>query len=495
MLHIHLNLNERAVLVKDGRPVAALAPGRHTRWTHHDVIRWNTDELVFTGAAAVLAAVPGDWYERVHVGAAQYALVFRDEQPVKLLRPGVHRVWKVETGITVRAFAADAPLPVLNDELRRNLAKAELVEVTLELHQRAVLVRDGAPERVLGPGRHAFWGERLHLVTWNLDELVFTGAAEVLALVPPTWFTTVALEADQRAVIFRDQRPVKFLRPGLHRVWTLAPGVAVQVFAVTGAVPELTDELRAVIPAGEVVEATVRQFERGLLYVQGRFAGALEPGRHVFWNHAGAKVAINVLDTRVQQLKVEGQELMTKDKVTLRLTLTAEYAPTDAPTTVHAVADVKDALYLAVQLAAREFVAGVTLDDLLEQREALTRYLEAQVAPRAETFGLRVHRVGVKDVILPGEMKTLLNKVIEAEKAAAANVILRREDAAVTRNLANTAKTIAEHPVLMRLKELETMKEVAEKIHELKLVVGADGLHRLFAGEATAGGEAAKVRA
>jgi hypothetical protein len=224
MLHIHLNLNERAVLVKDGRPVAALAPGRHTRWTHHDVIRWNTDELVFTGAAAVLAAVPGDWYERVHVGAAQYALVFRDEQPVKLLRPGVHRVWKVETGITVRAFAADAPLPVLNDELRRNLAKAELVEVTLELHQRAVLVRDGAPERVLGPGRHAFWGERLHLVTWNLDELVFTGAAEVLALVPPTWFTTVALEADQRAVIFRDQRPVKFLRPGLHRVWTLAPG-------------------------------------------------------------------------------------------------------------------------------------------------------------------------------------------------------------------------------------------------------------------------------
>jgi regulator of protease activity HflC (stomatin/prohibitin superfamily) len=133
-----------------------------------------------------------------------------------------------------------------------------------------------------------------------------------------------------------------------------------------------------------------------------------------------------------------------------------------------------------VQLAAREFVAGVTLDDLLEGREALQRYLDAQVLPRAEAFGVRVHRIGVKDVILPGEMKTLLNKVIEAEKAAAANVILRREDAAATRNMANTAKVIAENPVLMRLKELETMKEVASQIDEIKLVLGADGMKHLM---------------
>jgi regulator of protease activity HflC (stomatin/prohibitin superfamily) len=133
-----------------------------------------------------------------------------------------------------------------------------------------------------------------------------------------------------------------------------------------------------------------------------------------------------------------------------------------------------------VQLAAREFVAGVTLDELLEGRDTLTKYLEAQVTPRAETFGVRVHRVGVKDVILPGEMKLLLNKVIEAEKAAAANVILRREDAAATRNMANTAKVIAENPVLMRLKELETMKEIAEKIDEIKLVMGTDGLKGLL---------------
>jgi regulator of protease activity HflC (stomatin/prohibitin superfamily) len=206
----------------------------------------------------------------------------------------------------------------------------------------------------------------------------------------------------------------------------------------------------------------------------------LEPGKHAFWNHPGARVTFAVLDTRVQKLEIAGQELMTRDKVTLRLTLAAEYAAADAPTTVHAVADVKDALYLAVQLAAREYVAGVTLDELLEGREALTRYLEAQVQPRAEAFGLRLHRVGVKDVILPGEMKTLLNKVIEAEKAAAANVILRREDAAATRNMAQTAKVIAENPVLMRLKELETVRDVADKIDEVKLVLGGDQLVKLL---------------
>lgn len=480
MMNLTLHLHQRAVLVRDGKPVRALGPGRYFFWKQHDVVRWDTDDLVFTAPAAVLAALPLDWYETVRLAPGQYGLVFRDERPVAFLRPGVHRVWKLEQGVIVRAFAETEPLPPLTDELREVIPAGELLEAPIEVHQRAVLVRDGVPDRVLGPGHHAFWGKHTKLLTWNLDDLVLVAQPDVLAILPPAWYQTLTLGPTQRAVVSRDDRPVKFLRPGVHRVWTLHPGVTVAVHDVTGAAPEVTDELRALIPAGELVEAQVRQFERGLQYVQGRFAALLEPGRHVFWNHPGAKVAVTVIDTRVQQLKIEGQELMTKDKVTLRLTLTAEYAPTDAATTVHAVADVKDALYLAVQLAAREFVAGVTLDELLEGRDTLTRYLEAQVLPRAEAFGVRVHRVGVKDVILPGEMKTLLNKVIEAEKAAAANVILRREDAAATRNMANTAKVIAEHPVLMRLKELETMKEIAEKIDELKLVVGADGLKHLL---------------
>jgi hypothetical protein len=377
-------------------------------------------------------------------------------------------------------FADTDPLPELTKELRAVIPAGELVEATVDVDHRAVVVRDGVPERALAPGYHALWGQRVALVSWPVTEVVFAAPPAMLAVLPRDWYRTVELGPFARAVVYTGGKPVKFLRPGTHRVWTIDPTIEVRSYAVTDPAPELTDELRAVIPASELVEIQVKQFERALLYVQGKFEGLLDAGKHAFWTHAAARVTAQVLDTRVQQLKVEGQELMTRDKVTLRLTLTAEYAPTDAPMTVHAVADVKDALYLAVQLAAREYVAGVTLDELLEGRDALDRYLAAQVAPRAEAFGVRVHRVGVKDVILPGEMKALLNKVIEAEKAAAANVILRREDAAATRNMANTAKVIAENPVLMRLKELETAITVAKEIHELKLVLGAGDLKQLL---------------
>ena len=171
---------------------------------------------------------------------------------------------------------------------------------------------------------------------------------------------------------------------------------------------------------------------------------------------------------------------MTRDKVTLRLSLTIEWAIVEPALAVSAVANVRDAIYLVVQRAARQFLAGVTLDDLLSGRDAMTRFLEEDAADKARRFGVRVDRVGVKDIVLPGEMKTLLNKVIEAEKEAAANVILRREETAATRSLANTAKVMAEQPILLRLKELESLKEIASKVKELRVVTGAEGLGALL---------------
>src|SRR4029453_5748669 len=140
----------------------------------------------------------------------------------------------------------------------------------------------------------------------------------------------------------------------------------------------------------------------------------------------------------------------------------------------------RDSVYLVVQLAARQFVSGVTLDELLEGRDTMTRFLEEDSVPKAMRFGVRIDRVGVKDVVLPGEMKALLNRVIEAEKEAAANVILRREETAATRSLANTARVMAQAPVPLPLKDLEAMKEIAERIEEVRVVVGADGFGALL---------------
>jgi regulator of protease activity HflC (stomatin/prohibitin superfamily) len=171
---------------------------------------------------------------------------------------------------------------------------------------------------------------------------------------------------------------------------------------------------------------------------------------------------------------------MTRDKVSLRLTLSVSFAIEDVALATHQVDNIRDAVYSAAQLAARDYVAGVTLDELLEGRDAFTRFLTQAVVPKAKAFGVRVDDLGVKDVVLPGEMKTLLNRVIEAEKAAAANVISRREETAATRSLVNTARLMADQPILLRLKELEAMKDIAAQINEVRIVVGAGDLSSLL---------------
>jgi len=271
-----------------------------------------------------------------------------------------------------------------------------------------------------------------------------------------------------------------FLRPGIHRYWTVDRSVDLRVYSVDEPMPELTNELLAVLPHSEYACSVVHETERGLEYVQGKLTRVLEPGVYARWSYPNARVEIRIVDMRRQQVTISGQELMTRDKVTLRLTMTVEYVVDDPERAVEAANDVRDSVYLIVQLASRDYVASVTLDDLLEGREAMTQFLEAESVPKAIKLGARIERVGVKDIVLPGEMKALLNRVIEAEKEAAANVIMRREETAATRSLANTARVMADNPVLLRLKELDAMKEIAERIHEVRLVIGSDGLDKLI---------------
>lgn len=347
---------------------------------------------------------------------------------------------------------------------------------------RAVVLKDGLPHRALGPGRHFLWGLNPRVEMFDVRQHVFTAAPEIRATLPADWFDEIVVASHERAVIRLDGVPVKFLRPGTHRFWTVDPGLALEVLAVDRPMPELTDELARVIPSGEYVDALVRSYEKALHYVEGRLVGVLEPGRYTLWSTKASPVELKTVDMRQCELQLAGQELMTRDKVTLRLSLAVEYCVTDPVKAVEAVTDVRDAVYLMTQLAARDYVSGVTLDELLEGRDEMTRYLTERSVVAAAEIGVRLSRVGVKDVVLPGEMKLLLNRVIEAEKEAAANVILRREETAATRSLANTAKMMAQSPVLLRLKELESLKEIAGQIGEVRLVVGSDGLDKLALG-------------
>ena len=105
MMHIHLRLHERAILIRDGVPARALGPGRYTFWRRYDVQRFDTDELTFTAPATVVAATPADWFETVRLAQGQYGVIFRDDRAVAFLRPGVHRMWRVDGNVTFHAYA------------------------------------------------------------------------------------------------------------------------------------------------------------------------------------------------------------------------------------------------------------------------------------------------------------------------------------------------------------------------------------------------------
>jgi regulator of protease activity HflC (stomatin/prohibitin superfamily) len=212
----------------------------------------------------------------------------------------------------------------------------------------------------------------------------------------------------------------------------------------------------------------------GLLIVDGELREVLKPGATAYWKY-GRSVKVELAELRLQAMEVAGQEILTRDKVSLRLNLTALWQVTDAVKARSVVSNAAEYVYKELQLALRAAVGTRTLDELLTDKGAIDREVAAS-AVRLEASGLAVRSVGMKDVILPGEMKTILNQVVEAEKVAQANLIRRREETAATRSLLNTARLMEENPTLMRLKELETLEKVTEKVGSLTVYNGLEGV-------------------
>jgi regulator of protease activity HflC (stomatin/prohibitin superfamily) len=213
----------------------------------------------------------------------------------------------------------------------------------------------------------------------------------------------------------------------------------------------------------------------GLVFIDGKLSRALQAGAYAFWNYQ-KNVAAEVIDLRVQSVEVSGQELLTKDKVSLRVNLAASMQVSDPVIARTKVAKPGDYLYRELQYGLRKAISAKTLDELLGDKASLDADIFGYVHGRVSELGMTVLGVGVKDIILPGEMKDILNGVVQAEKLAQANVIRRREESNATRSLLNTAKLIEESPVLMRLKELEALEKVTEKIDKLTVFGGLDGV-------------------
>ena len=218
----------------------------------------------------------------------------------------------------------------------------------------------------------------------------------------------------------------------------------------------------------------VEQGHVGVLFEDGTYVETLPPGKYAFWKNV-AKVALVPVDLRETMLDIGGQEIMTADKVTLRLNAVVTYRVADAHKALSAADDARQALYREAQLALRAVIGGRELDQFLADKDAVARELEAIVRQRVAALGLEVLSLGIRDVILPGDMKDLMNKVTEAKKAAEANLIARREETAAMRSQVNTAKLLEGNPTLMRLRELEVLEKVATN-SKLNVVLGEKGL-------------------
>lgn len=366
------------------------------------------------------------------------------------------------------------------------------MQIEIMTNERAFLVEDGRPVKYLAPGVHRVWAafkeQRVEKVSTvgllaELDELR-------LALVPAADLQVLTLAPHERGLVMKRGKPFLWLGAGVHQLWTVerqvdrATGAVTPLISVevkdTSAVEArpLTTDVAALAKGRDYVEVTAPEGSVAVRYVDGQLDTVLPAGRHAAWNTMRT-VSMAVIDLREKVLAVNGQEVMTKDRVSLRLNLSATFKVKDAKRLAVVARAPDDVVYLAMQLAAREAVTTRTLDELLGLRDELSKVMTPAVRDRAEGVGLELIELGVKDVILPGEMKDLLNKVIQAQKEAEANVILRREETAATRSMAQTAKVLSENPLLVRLKELEAYKELATKVGQVHLVLGDGALEKL----------------
>ncbi|MCG8519152.1 slipin family protein [Marinobacter sp. CA1] len=362
-------------------------------------------------------------------------------------------------------------------------------QVQVANDERVLVFRDRQFQRVLAPGCHRIVslsnrfsfdvltigkdGIRHPQLDVLLKEDAFLQEVEVRRMAE-----------DEVGVVYVDGELVQVLEPGERLVtWKDLLEVQIRSFPLAALAPVPEPMLSQLVRAGldrcgrgsRLVHALVPDGHLGLLFDNGRLVQTLKAGRYGYWAFS-RDIKIQLYDLRLQMLEVAGQEILTKDRVSLRINLNAVYQLADVEQAAGRLTNVADYIYKRLQLSLREVVGTRTLDELLADKSLVSEVIFADCHDALAGYGIALERVGVKDIILPGEMKEILNQVVQAQKAAEANLIQRREETAATRSLSNTAKMMDNNPTLLRLKELETLEKVADRIDRISVYGGLDSV-------------------
>lgn len=345
--------------------------------------------------------------KRVRVNQGKVGLVFKRGDYVRVLTQGVHWLGFRET-VRLYDLSQYFTAPIALEILLQDEKLAAMLEVVEVKDNELVLVYENKNFRqVLQAGRYVFWKTLVNRSFQTID----TSKIYITEPVDKALFTNIEL--------------LKYMR---------------------------TFE--------------VATYEKALLLVDDVYTKTLDGGTYRFWKN-DTTVKIAKVDTRRLQLEIAGQELLTKDKANVRINFYTQYKVVDIKKALLSNKDFEKQLYIAMQLILRTYVGGYTLDELLEKKEDIAKAVFDEVQEKATALGVEVLNTGIRDVILTGEMKEIMNQVLVAQKRAQANIITRREETASTRSLLNTAKLMEDNEMLFKLKEMEYVEKIADKIGEI----------------------------
>ncbi|MDR1940207.1 MAG: slipin family protein [Clostridiales bacterium] len=348
------------------------------------------------------------------------------------------------------------------------------MKIIIKQNERGFLFKNGAYRRLLQPGKNViypFLGETC--VFAPLDKPIDVPGADAEILMADKDFAQNVVKIDVPdgcvAVRFEEGRVAGAHDAGRYFYFNYYQNVTYRLFDVSKAEIEgLTPEQINRLPRELYIKIIVAEGETGLLFLDGKFSRALNAGAYYFWNTKTA-VTCEKVDLRSQELDIGGQEILTADKVSLRVNFVASYRVTDAVKMISEVKNYKERIYTVTQLALREYIGKFRFDELLEQKDNIASSVLSRLQAQNGELCVEFTSAGLKDVILPGEIREIMNTVLVAEKNAQANVIARREEVASTRSLLNTARLLDENATLYKLKELEYLEKICDKVGSISV--------------------------
>lgn len=355
------------------------------------------------------------------------------------------------------------------------------MKMILKDNERAYLFKNGVYKKLLGPGKvtvREIFGESAVKVTAE-GPVALQGATLPVLLQDAEFVKNIAsveVPDDRLAIRFVDGRITEILRPGTYAFWNIFNKNTFELVDITD--PEAAGKLSVLylsrLPANYCVRYDVGEGEVGLLFYNGVYQRTLAPGSYFYWTY-NTKVVVQKVESRVQQLDITGQEILTADKVSLRVNFVSSYQVVDPVSAVIKLKDYKEQLYIMTQLVLREFAGKYRFDELLKQKDSIGGFVLERLKEREGEFYVTFKDAGVKDIVLPGDIKDIMNTVLIAEKRAQASVITRREETAATRSLLDTAKLMDENATLFKLKELEYLERICDKVGTISVGSG-DGI-------------------